>query len=95
HRCSHPLSAHDAQCWGSNSGGQLGLGDSLDRGDEAGEMGDSLPFVDLGTFVTVSSVALGSRHACAVIENGYVKCWGACPGGGAVEEGYGGELDKG
>ncbi|CAM9638571.1 unnamed protein product, partial [Hapterophycus canaliculatus] len=71
----------DVQCWGDNSGGQLGLGDSLNRGDEAGEMGDQLPFVDLGTGVTVSSLAVGSRHACAVIENGFVKCWGNNNGG--------------
>ena len=39
-------------------------------------MGDNLPFVDLGEGVTVSSVAVALKHACAVIENGFVKCWG-------------------
>lgn len=33
------------KCWGENSAGQLGLGDALNRGDEPGEMGDSLPCV--------------------------------------------------
>jgi Ca2+-binding RTX toxin-like protein len=36
------------RCWGGNDFGQLGLGDHLDRGDGAGEMGASLPAVDLG-----------------------------------------------
>jgi hypothetical protein len=35
------------KCWGSNPAGQLGLGDTNDRGDGAGEMGDNLPGVVL------------------------------------------------
>jgi alpha-tubulin suppressor-like RCC1 family protein len=33
------------KCWGSNSNGTLGLGDSNPRGDQPGEMGEKLPFV--------------------------------------------------
>lgn len=32
------------KCWGSN-GGKLGLGDTNNRGDNPGEMGDNLPAV--------------------------------------------------
>lgn len=64
------------QCWGSNEGGQLGLGDQIDRGDSAGQMGDALDAVDLGTNVTATAVALGSRHTCAIVDDGGVKCWG-------------------
>lgn len=64
------------KCWGLGEGGQLGLGDTGSRGDQAFEMGDSLPTVDLGTGASVTSVAVGARHACAVIEEGRVKCWG-------------------
>ena len=35
------------KCWGANSDGQLGLGDTSNRGDGGGEMGDSLPAVDV------------------------------------------------
>jgi hypothetical protein len=34
------------KCWGR--GGALGLGDTRDRGVAPGEMGDALPFVDVG-----------------------------------------------
>ncbi len=34
--------------WGDNIFGGLGLGDTSNRGDEPNEMGEDLPFVDLG-----------------------------------------------
>lgn len=64
------------KCWGRNDKGQLGLNDTLSRGDGVGEMGDNLPFVELGEGVVVSSVALGEAHTCAIIGDGDVKCWG-------------------
>ncbi len=39
------------KCWGQNEYGQLGLGDTDNRGDDDGEMGDDLPFVDLGGLI--------------------------------------------
>jgi len=35
------------KCWGLNQFGQLGLGDTIDRGARLGQMGDSLSYVDL------------------------------------------------
>ena len=46
HSCAN-LTNGDAKCWGSNSEGQLGLGDTEDRGDGPNEMGDALPAVCL------------------------------------------------
>jgi alpha-tubulin suppressor-like RCC1 family protein len=36
------------KCWGSNDNGVLGLGDTQSRGAKPGDMGDALPYVDLG-----------------------------------------------
>jgi cysteine-rich repeat protein len=46
HNCA-VLGAGALKCWGRNDYGQLGLGDTENRGDEPGEMGDALPAVDL------------------------------------------------
>ncbi len=64
------------KCWGDNDFGQLGLGDTADRGDGPGEMGNSLPTVSLGTGRTALSISAGAVHSCAVLDNGTVKCWG-------------------
>jgi hypothetical protein len=64
------------KCWGRNGDGQLGLGDTNGRGDAAGEMGNSLPAVNVGTGRTVRTMGLGIVHTCAILDNGAVKCWG-------------------
>lgn len=64
------------KCWGSNFAGQLGLGDTEARGDEPGEMGDALPYVDLGTDQHAEWLVAGSYHVCALLTNGRMKCWG-------------------
>jgi hypothetical protein len=50
-----------AQVLGDNGNGQLGLGDTNNRGDEPGEMGDSLPAVSLGTGRTAVGLMLGQQ----------------------------------
>lgn len=65
------------KCWGANGGGRLGLGDSETRGDQDGEMGDALPFVDLGTGVKATAVAASYDATCALLDDGRVKCWGS------------------
>jgi alpha-tubulin suppressor-like RCC1 family protein len=35
------------KCWGANASGQLGIGDTNNRGDNASEMGDNLPVISL------------------------------------------------
>ena len=69
------------KCWGGNSGGQLGLGDAVNRGDAPGTMGDALPAVDLGTGLTPLYVGAGGLHTCALLRQAatglnVVKCWG-------------------
>lgn len=65
------------KCWGSNTEGWLGLGDTEDRGDDPGEMGDALPELDLGTSGRAVDVDVGGGFACAVLDTGAVKCWGS------------------
>ena len=64
------------KCWGSNYSGQLGLGDTLDRGNLPGQMGDALPAVNLGTGRTAVRITAALAHACAILDNGALKCWG-------------------
>jgi hypothetical protein len=64
------------KCWGSNSAGQLGLGDTMNRGDKPGQMGDNLPAIELGAGKTAVSVSAGYDYTCALLNDGSVKCWG-------------------
>lgn len=65
------------KCWGRNGDGELGLGDTNHRGDGPGEMGVNLPFVDIAPGEKLVAVRAGSRHACAWLNSGKLKCWGA------------------
>ena len=55
-------------CWGTNNGGQLGLG-TIDY--QAHPTPTLIPGLSSG----VTEIAAGNSHACA-IQNGVVKCWG-------------------
>eukprot|EP01062_Namystynia_karyoxenos_P012136 TRINITY_DN14360_c0_g1_i6.p1 TRINITY_DN14360_c0_g1~~TRINITY_DN14360_c0_g1_i6.p1 ORF type:complete len:1571 (+),score=241.62 TRINITY_DN14360_c0_g1_i6:293-4714(+) len=63
------------KCWGSSEWGQLGLGDTVQRGQMPATMGNALPTVALGSD-SVQSVAVGSFHSCVLFDSGKVKCWG-------------------
>ena len=76
HTCAI-LNDGSLKCWGSNASGQLGLGDTNNRGDQPNEMGDNLPAVDLGTGKVAIAVSAGQLHTCAVLNDGTVKCWGS------------------
>ena len=56
------------QCWGSNSSGQLG------NGDTGGKEGS--PQTVTGLSGTVQSLTVGDWHTCALIQGGAVQCWG-------------------
>ncbi|MBL7689555.1 MAG: putative Ig domain-containing protein [Bdellovibrionaceae bacterium] len=70
------LTGGGVKCWGRNDSGRLGLGDSNHRGDNPGEMGASLPYLDFGTGRTVTQMSVGTSHSCAILDNGDLKCWG-------------------
>eukprot|EP01083_Nonionella_stella_P184683 671505_1 len=64
------------KCFGFNDMGQLGIGDAVNRGDDVGQMGDNLPFVDLGSGFTPIQIDSGYKFTCALSDLGKVKCWG-------------------
>jgi len=57
------------RCWGRNSVGQLGIGNTDDIGDAAGEMA-SLADVDLGAGRTAVQLTTGDSHTCALLDDG-------------------------
>ena len=80
HACAL-LASGQIKCWGENSYGQLGLGDTTRRGDQPNEMGNQLPFVDVGLpndghFHSVRNIAVAPGISCAVLDDDAVKCWG-------------------
>ena len=61
------LTDGSVQCWGRNSVGQLGDGTTDNR---------SRPVVVDGLTGGVVQIAAGGNHACAVLQDQTVKCWG-------------------
>jgi cysteine-rich repeat protein len=68
--------AGTVKCWGMNQRAQLGIGSTMHRGDQPDELGEALPFVELGTGRRAVAIDAGFRHACALLDDGSVKCWG-------------------
>ncbi len=60
----------DVFCWGQNSQGQLGNGDTL-QGSSNTPVLALLP----GS-VTAKQISVGSQHSCAVTTDGDLYCWG-------------------
>lgn len=65
--------AGKVKCWGKNTQGNLGLGYVDDLGNDDGELGDELPFTDLGVGASVSRMDGGLDHSCALLASGSVK----------------------
>lgn len=63
------------KCWGLNGSGQLGQDATANLGDGLGEMA-GLANINLGASRTAVDVAIGASHACALLDNSTVKCWG-------------------
>lgn len=63
------ISGGVVKCWGSNVAGQLGTGNT--------DLGFSSSVASVTNLTNVTSVAAGASHACALLANGAVYCWGA------------------
>ncbi|MBC7690755.1 MAG: choice-of-anchor D domain-containing protein [Methylotenera sp.] len=78
------------KCWSANTSGQFvdcsaSTNSPMESyGTQAGQMGNNLPVVNLGSNVSVLSVAAANNHACAEVLAGSqmrIKCWGSNAGG--------------
>ena len=65
HTCA-VLDNGTSKCWGNGTDGRLGYGNQNSLGDSAGEMGDALPAVSLGSGRTALAISAGALHTCAV-----------------------------
>jgi alpha-tubulin suppressor-like RCC1 family protein len=90
HSCAL-LDNFTVKCWGRSTYGQLGYGDTVSRGDGAGEMA-ALVAIDFGGGRTATAIAVGSEHSCALLDNSAVKCWGRNQYG---QLGYGDTVSRG
>mmetsp|Transcript_117765 Transcript_117765/g.333815 ORF Transcript_117765/g.333815 Transcript_117765/m.333815 type:complete len:538 (+) Transcript_117765:78-1691(+) len=63
------------KCWGNNEYGNLGQGNLEPRGWDIDGM-DPWPKVDLGSGAQVLQVGCAESHACVLLNDGQVKCWG-------------------
>lgn len=70
------LDNQDTKCWGSTGRISLPYGDTASRGATAADMGDNLPAVNFGTGRHATQISMGGNQACALLDNGSVKCWG-------------------
>jgi cysteine-rich repeat protein len=81
-------------CWGRNDAGQLGYGHTEDLGDEPGEAPIDVGPVQLPT--SALSVAAGSSHTCALLDDGELHCWGdGSRGQLGIGDGFDGDIGAG
>jgi alpha-tubulin suppressor-like RCC1 family protein len=65
------LSTGDVRCWGDNTYGQLGNGDTIKVGDNEQPWQN----VNLGG-AKATAVDAGTQHVCVLLVGGNVRCWG-------------------
>tara|TARA_A100001015_G_scaffold7987_1_gene9847 strand:+ start:1711 stop:4413 length:2703 start_codon:yes stop_codon:yes gene_type:complete len=80
------------RCWGTNLFGQLGNGNYGGTWNEFDEGIDSSIPVEVLGLSNVISVDAGYSHACALLNNGTVKCWGRNYSGQLGDGNQGGDF---
>ena len=89
HTCAI-LDDGSVRCWGFGYFGELGYGNQNNVGDA--QTPASVGPVDLGPGRTAKAISAGSRHTCAILDDGSVLCWG---NGGSGRLGYGNTTNVG
>ena len=73
HTCA-VLRTRQVLCWGLGVYGALGYGNQRDVGN--GDAPSTAGPVDVGQGRTVTAMAAGDNHTCALLDTGQVRCWG-------------------
>ncbi|MGB1957477.1 MAG: RCC1 domain-containing protein, partial [Candidatus Poseidoniaceae archaeon] len=77
HTCAI-LDNGEMKCWGMNTYGQLGIGFNIGGVSSNGNhLQPPSITIDFGTGRTPVKVSSGGLHACALLDNDDVKCWGS------------------
>lgn len=76
------LTDHTVKCWGQNGSGSLG---------NNSDAGFATVAVQVSGLTGVRAVSAGYHHACALLMNGHVRCWGQGDNGAL---GNGGTTDS-
>lgn len=71
HTCAL-LEGGQVVCWGDNQYGQLGLGNTVNMGDNE----TALEAVNLGPNTKAVQIGAGDGYTCALLDTGAVRCWG-------------------
>jgi alpha-tubulin suppressor-like RCC1 family protein len=74
HTCAIHHTGLEVTCWGAGGSGRLGLGHTLDIGDDGGD-----PFEMVAPWWGGEStlrIAAGDAHTCLVVVGESVRCWG-------------------
>ncbi len=65
--------AGNVRCWGRGNNGRLGYGNTAN----VGTLNTPASVGDVSVGGTVTQVAAGGAHTCALLEDGTVRCWGS------------------
>jgi alpha-tubulin suppressor-like RCC1 family protein len=77
HTCAL-LSTGDVRCWGRPTYGQLGYGNSFPVGADANSPQYPYPYSagNVPLMGKATKIAVGLNHTCALLDTGFVRCWG-------------------